>query len=1086
MRIVATTFLLLCLSSVGLAQDKYPAKVGRIETNDDWDFISANRLLMWASNNGALSRDPLTTAAGLEWPAGSGKYLASLEGLLIAGKINGVVHVDGATSCRLGWQAGVILSDGTADDPARSIHRIFRARRFDPIWWNKQTDSVKTRLLSDLIEWPVQHGAPWIDHNGNGVYDPDTTSWRQGGVSDIPRIPGDEALWFVSNDLDSKRTLNLYGTYPMGLEMQTMLWAASGHPLLENVAFREHTIINKSLDTITDMYVGAWEDLDIGDALNDFCGIDTSTAMAYFYNGAQRDEVYTLPPATGTVWLQTPVIPRAGATSRFGLGSRAGYANLPLSGFVFYINGNSVYRDPDLVVPIGGVQMTNNLQGLLRNGNTMLDPVTGLDTRIALAGDPVLNTGWTDGIVHAPDDRRLVSSCGPFTLAPGDTQKVLFARVAVNGGNYLLSVRALRNAARQLHDIYRNLPMGAEAPVFSSAISFLPTPGSFELRVHGGPFPAGTSGVVAILRDSIGWESAPVALLDNGTNGDNIAGDGVFGGTVTDITPRPDGADLFVRSTDSEGVKEWFVESEIPLAGEAHVRIAEIVSDSRNSDGVANPGENLHIRLRFENNSTTTLGPWHLFLRDSASLLADWKVLRHSIPAPAGDNTETLYNPARTQTFLSVTIPEDTPDGTTLRFPVTLMCENYHAWNDTLLIEVEGYDTPPTHGLLAHVEGNAFGTLGYSILEPSALTMHDYRVRVEGEDFGMKTLWVEDVTLSTTLHRGLALPEKWVRDSPTIDGWRLTMGTAFDQLVYGVDSLKLDSFNRPVVGKFSEASRAWFSVYEDYLLIGEDLWGSKLSLYDVVPVTLVFDSNNGQKALGYMRGLSPNYGYQGYFDVPVRAYDMTDTTRPRQLMLGFSENFNSGGADSTWLPTPQASDRELLLIYLDDYSETPDPKFQGQAYTDAENLDLLYMLYALRNDAMPMFEDGDEYTITAPVPVSKRDVYIFPRPRLVDVHSEATQPTSIALHANYPNPFGPGSAAGTTSTAISFDLPRDMHTRISVYDLLGRRVATILDQTLPAGTHSTRFAAAGLISGVYLLSLETEGARRSRTMMLMQ
>ncbi len=1085
MRTFVTLFLLSSVFSIGLAQDKFPARVTGTVTNDDWDFISANRMLMWASNNGGLSHNKMSSSPGLEWPLGSGKYLGFMEGLVHGGLFFGQEVVGGSTYNH-GWQAGRIREDGGPDDPNNPLNRIYRAHRFDGTWWNAQPDSMKTQLLTDLREWPVQHGAPWIDSNGNGIYDPDTAVWRQGGVCDIPRIPGEEALWFVSNDLDARRARDLYGSGPCGFEMHTMIWASSGHPLLENVIFREHTIIHKGPEPAEDMYIGAWEDMDMGETADDFCGIDTTLGMAYTYNGISTDEVYGIPPATGTVWLQTPVIPRVGATARFGLDSREGYANLPLSGFTFYIGGSGVYRDSDLGILSGTTQMRNNLRGLLWNGSAMIDPTASRETRLALSGDPVLNTGWVDGIINAPGDRRYLSSSGPFLLATPDTQKVLFARVAVNGGNYLLSVRALRNAARQLHDIYRNLPMGAEAPVFSSAISFLPTPGSFELRVHGGPFPAGTSSVTAVLRDSIGWESAPVALLDDGTNGDDVASDGIFGGTVTGITPRPEGADLFVRSTDSEGVKEWFVESEIPLAGEAHVRIAEIVSDSRNSDGVANPGENLHIRLRFENNSTTTLGPWHLFLRDSASLLADWKVLRHSIPAPAGDNTETLYNPARTQTFLSVTIPEDTPDGTTLRFPVTLMCENYHAWNDTLLIEVEGYDTPPTHGLLAHVEGNAFGTLGYSILEPSALTMHDYRVRVEGEDFGMKTLWVEDVTLSTTLHRGLALPEKWVRDSPTIDGWRLTMGTAFDQLVYGVDSLKLDSFNRPVVGKFSEASRAWFSVYEDYLLIGEDLWGSKLSLYDVVPVKLVFDRNNGQKALGYMRGLSPNYGYQGYFDVPVRAYDMTDTTRPRQLMLGFSENFNSGGADSTWLPTPQASDRELLLIYLDDYSETPDPKFQGQAYTDAENLDLLYMLYALRNDAMPMFEDGDEYTITAPVPVSKRDVYIFPRPRLVDVHSEATQPTSIALHANYPNPFGPGSAAGTTSTAISFDLPRDMHTRISVYDLLGRRVATILDQTLPAGTHSTRFAAAGLISGVYLLSLETEGARRSRTMMLMQ
>ena len=916
MRIVVTTFLLLCVSSVGLAQDNYPAKVGRIETNDDWDFISANRFLMWVSNNGALSHNPLTTGAGLEWPAGSGKHLAFQEGLLIAGQGKDDWHISGATFC-YGWQAGSILSDGTADDPGRSIYRIFRAHRFDRVWWNMQADTVRTQFLTDLLEWPVQHGAPYIDNNGNGIYDPDATSWQQGGVSDIPRIPGDEALWFVSNDLDVMRTSNLYSTDPMGLEMQTMLWATSGHPLLENVVFREHTIINKSTDTITDMFVGAWEDIDIGDADNDLCGIDTSTAMAYCYNDAHRDRVYPIPPATGTVWLQTPVFPRAGATARFGLGSRAGYANLPLSGFIFYINGHRVYGEPELAVFTGGWEMRNNLRGLLWDGSTMLNPATGLKTRLALTGDPILNTGWTDGIVHAPNDRRFLSSCGPFSLAPGDTQKVLFARVAVNGGNYLLSVRALRNAARQLHDIYRNLPMGAEAPVFSSAISFLPSPGSFELRVRGGPFPAGTSSVTAVLRDSSGWESAPIMLVDNGTNGDNIAGDGVFGGTITSITPRPYGADLFVRSTDNEGVKEWFVESEIPLAGEARVRIAEIVSDSPNFDGEANPGENLRVRLRFENNSTATLGPWHLFLRDSASLQAEWSVLRHPFSTAPGGIAETVYEAADSNSYLSVTIPEDIWGRTVFRLPVTLISDNYMLWNDTLLIMIEDYVQPPPDELLVHVEGLANGSIGYVLLDTSALTDHDYRVSVEGEDFGTKTLWVEDVTLGTTLHRGLALPEKWVHDSPTIDGWRLNIGTAFDQLVYDVDSRKLESFRRPVVGEFSEPSRAWFRINSGQLKIGEDFWASKLNLYDVVPVKLVFDRNNGQKALGYLRGNIPNYRYQGYFDVPVRAYDMTDTTRPRQIMLGFVEQNGAPGAN-TWMPTSGTINHEILLMYLED------------------------------------------------------------------------------------------------------------------------------------------------------------------------
>ncbi len=1081
MRIVVSVLLLLCLCSAGLAQDKYPARVTGVATNDDWDFISANRLLMWASNNGALSHNPLTDSNGLEWPAGSGKHLAFLEGLLISGRGKDDWHISGATFC-YGWQAGSILSDGTADDPGRSIHRIFRSHRFDPVWWDKQPDTMRTRLLADLLEWPVRLGAPWIDSNGNGVYDPDTTIWKHGGVSDIPRIPGDEALWFVCNDLDKMRVSNLYGTSPMGLEMQTMLWASPGHPLLENVVFREHTIINKSTDTITDMYIGAWEDLDIGDALNDFCGIDTYNAMAYFYNGAHSDRVYPVPPATGTVWLQTPVLPRAGATARFGLGSRKDYTNLPLSGFVFYPHGDRVYADPQLAYPTGGWEMRNNLHGLLRDGSAMRNPATGLETRIALNGDPVLNTGWIDGIVHSPNDRRSLSSCGAFSLAPGDTQKVLFARAAVNGGNYLLSVRALRNAARQLHDIYRNLPMGAEAPVFSSAITFRSAPGSFELRVHAGPFPAGTSSVEALLRDSSGWESTPTTLLDNGRDGDDVAGDGVFGGTVTGISPRPNGADLFVRSTDGEDTKEWFVESEIPLAGEARVRVAEIISDSRNFDGEANPGENLRIRLRFENNSASTLGPWHLFLRDSASLHAEWTVLRHPFAAAPGEITETVYQASDSNTYISVSIPDDVWGGSEYRLPVTLISDNYMLWIDTLLIAIEDYQQQPADGLLAHVEGLAFGSLGYALVDPVALTDHDYRVSVEGDDFGTKTLHVENVTLGITLYRGLQMPDRWAHESPTIDGWRICMATAFDALIYGDSGERLASFDRKVTGAYSEPARAWLTMRTGYPMIGEDRWGSKLTMYEQVSVRLVFDRAAGQKALCYLH--SPvDYVYQGYFDVPVRAYDISDSTKPRRLMIGFTEQTASPAHDNTWMPSTLPNEEEILLVFLDDYAEQPDPKFLSSLSREKRNLDLLYRVYGTRNEGVPMFVDGDTYTMMPPVPVSKRDVYILPKPRQLYNSSLATRPGAIALHPNFPNPVG---ANGSTVTSIGFDTPREGHVRIAVYDVLGRRVALVLDRTIRAGIHRTTFDASSLASGTYVISLEAGGLRESRTMLVLR
>lgn len=73
-------------------------------------------------------------------------------------------------------------------------------------------------------------------------------------------------------------------------------------------------------------------------------------------------------------------------------------------------------------------------------------------------------------------------------------------------------------------------------------------------------------------------------------------------------------------------------------------------------------------------------------------------------------------------------------------------------------------------------------------------------------------------------------------------------------------------------------------------------------------------------------------------------------------------------------------------------------------------------------------------------------------------------PQVFALAQNYPNPFNP-------TTTFTFTLPGANQTTLTVYDLLGREVATIVDEMLGAGTHTYQFSGANLASGVYLYHL---------------
>ncbi|MBM2840868.1 MAG: hypothetical protein HW412_1396 [Bacteroidetes bacterium] len=88
-------------------------------------------------------------------------------------------------------------------------------------------------------------------------------------------------------------------------------------------------------------------------------------------------------------------------------------------------------------------------------------------------------------------------------------------------------------------------------------------------------------------------------------------------------------------------------------------------------------------------------------------------------------------------------------------------------------------------------------------------------------------------------------------------------------------------------------------------------------------------------------------------------------------------------------------------------------------------------------------------------------------------------PRAFALHQNYPNPFNP-------STQVTFEIPIITHVELAVFDVLGRRVATLVDEMRRPGEYTVAWKAADQASGVYFVRLKAAGRVDTKRMLLLK
>ena len=105
-------------------------------------------------------------------------------------------------------------------------------------------------------------------------------------------------------------------------------------------------------------------------------------------------------------------------------------------------------------------------------------------------------------------------------------------------------------------------------------------------------------------------------------------------------------------------------------------------------------------------------------------------------------------------------------------------------------------------------------------------------------------------------------------------------------------------------------------------------------------------------------------------------------------------------------------------------------------------------------------------------------------PVTFDLGDQAQEPTSFALGGSYPNPF-------TDQTTIAFTLPESASVRLAVYDIMGRRVASLVDQQMSPGTHRVTWSGHAedgrrLSSGAYFYRLRAGDSVTTRRLTILR
>ncbi len=261
-----------------------------------------------------------------------------------------------------------------------------------------------------------------------------------------------------------------------------------------------------------------------------------------------------------------------------------------------------------------------------------------------------------------------------------------------------------------------------------------------------------------------------------------------------------------------------------------------------------------------------------------------------------------------------------------------------------------------------------------------------------------------------------------------------TEGPYFDglRLLIIDDSLSIDrsksSWNNSDVYDYT---------FETFSLSGEETGTPNAADYKIIFGDVGIDTST-----------SINISNNNFPTVPVN-FKVINTTEQKQIDFGFIEMDNTGG-EGKFTTKGIYKDRIIFLENL-----------------DGTDLVKTYWTYMDDTRGSRNPTTGDTLSIFQFKPFALNDSITFSTDKITDVKENQVIPENFKLEQNYPNPFNP-------STIISYSLPVNSFVAIKIYDVLGRKLKTLVNSSIAAGKHQIVFNGENFASGIYFYQLEAK------------